>query len=121
MRRAFFVLVLTILAAPAWADEQPLSGAEMVAVLSGKTALGTDPASPYRQYFDPNGDTIYVPEGGEPDVGKWRVGGGQYCSQWGGRGWDCYDMTGDGDAITWIWPSTGQLYPARLVPGNALK
>lgn len=121
MRVALVILALTIVAAPALADEQPLSEAEMVAVLSGKTAFGTDPASPYRQYFDPGGETVYVPDGGEPDIGKWRVGVGQYCSQWGGRGWDCYDMTGDGDAVTWIWPGTGQTYPARMVTGNALK
>ena len=121
--RKSLMLVFCVLLFPgaAGADERPLSEAEMVAALSGKTAISTDAASPYRQYFDPNGDTTYVPEGGAPDVGKWRVGNGRYCSQWGGRGWDCYLMTGVGDRVTWIWPDSGQTYPARIIEGNGLK
>lgn len=122
MPARFAIVLLAVFAVPAAsADEWPLSEAEMVAALSGRTAISTDPASPYRQYFEPNGDTTYVPEGGAADIGKWRVGAGQYCSQWGGAAWDCYDMTGDGDAVTWIWPSSGAAYPARMVDGNALK
>lgn len=116
------VVLLAMLTAPAvLADERPLTEAEMVAVLSGRTAISTDPATPYRQYFDPDGETTFVPEGGPPDVGQWRIGAGQYCSHWGGDGWDCYDMIGEGDAITWIWRATGAAFPARMVDGDVLK
>lgn len=116
------VLLLVVLTAPtAFADERPLTGEEMIATLTGRTAISTDPATPYRQYFGPDGKTTYVPEGGPADVGLWRVRGGQYCSQWGGSGWDCYDMFGEGDAITWIWRATGAAFPARMVDGNALR
>ena len=122
MMGRFAIVLLAILSAPvASADERPLSEAEMVAALSGRTAISTDPASPYRQYFDPDGETTYVPDGGTPDVGLWRVTAGQYCSQWGGDGWDCYDMIGEDDAVTWIWRATGAAFPARMVDGNALK
>ncbi len=119
------VLLLAIsLAAQGTQAQEPrrLSAAEMQVLLSGHTAISTSGA-PYRQYFDADGKTIYLPEGGQPDTGKWRIDAGrqQYCSWWQRGGWSCYEMfeTGEGEII---WRSTGgRDYPARLVQGRQLE
>ena len=98
-----------------------LSAAEIQVLLSGHTAIGMG-GDPYRQYFDADGTTIYQPEGGPPDPGKWRIDATrqQYCSWWQRGGWSCYDMfeTGEGE-ILWRSPG-GRDYPARLVEGRQL-
>jgi hypothetical protein len=106
-----------VLAWPAAAQDQSLTGPEIEALLAGNTAIADDGS--YTQFFDPNGETPYLPTGGEVDVGRWTVRGDQYCSQWGGRGWDCYDVEGTDDHIVWISPG-GSRFAAQVVTGNQM-
>ena len=105
-------------------------GAELVRVsvteiedaLSGNTAIGNWLGEQYVQYFDPSGDTTYVPDSGQPSVGGWRVNvaSGQYESLWApARVWDTYDVFRDGD--DWFWTGGGvELSPFTIVEGNQL-
>jgi len=112
---------LTILAAlaalPAAAQDQPLTGDAIQTLLSGNTAIADDDS--YRQTFAADGTTIYAPAGGDPDAGLWRIEGDQYCSQWAGGGWDCYDVEGTADHIIWI--SGDSRFAAAIVQGEALE
>lgn len=100
------------------AEEQKLSGEEMVELLSGNTAIGEE--DDWKQFFDPNGDTPYVVDGDEVDLGKWKVEGDTYLSWWKSTGWTSYSMTGEGDRVTWISEDGGSDFLARIVPGKQL-
>lgn len=120
MRALLIVLLTLFTAGPATAgEERPLSGAEIEAAITDRTAIYDDGAT---QYFSSAGWSDYVTKGGPPDRGKWEVRGDQYCSWWERGGWSCYDVTGTvadgGDRITWIAPSRGTTYPGRMVDGN---
>ena len=112
---------LLLVAGTAEAEQRKLPAGEISAALSGKTAISTAGA-PYRQYFDPNGVTLYLPDGGAIDPGKWRVDAGkqQYCSWWARGGWSCYDVFQTAEDEN-LWRSaSGRDYPARLVEGRQL-
>lgn len=120
-------LACGLLIAPAVAQtqagERRLSGAEITAALSERTFVGEWKGTPFRQYFGKDGTTIYLAEGATPSPGRWRADEAkdQYCSQWGGRGWDCYDILGDGpDRIIWVVPGDGYRSPGRLLDGRQL-
>jgi hypothetical protein len=101
-------------AAEEWLTQQQIEQA-----LSGNTAVATGSTS-YRQYFDPEGATVYVPEGGQPSRGKRRTSADNtYCSWWAGTGWSCYRLSGDGDRITWH-AQDGSTWPAVIVEGRQL-
>jgi len=110
---ALAVLCGLALSMPA-AAEEPLTGEEIAAALTGHTAFYDEGA---RQYFDAAGWTDYIEPSGPPDRGKWEVRGDQYCSWWERGGWSCYDVTGSGNRITFI-SGRGTLYPGELVEGN---
>lgn len=99
-----------------------VSATEIEAALSGNTAIGDWLGEQYVQYFDPSGDTTYVPDSGQPSVGGWRVNvaSGQYESLWApARVWDTYDVFRDGD--DWFWTGGGvELSPFTIVEGNQL-
>lgn len=104
------------------AAERKLEAEEIAAVLSGNTVAGLWGETAYKSYFDPSGLTIYQPEGGPPDRGKWRVDGenDRYCSHWERSGWSCYDIYQEGDQIIWQLPSGGERYPSTLLVGDKL-
>jgi hypothetical protein len=114
-------LLLFASAAANAAEERKLSAAEIQAALNGKTAVSIG-GSPYRQYFDPSGVTIYLPEGGREDRGKWEADEAkqQYCSWWERGGWSCYDLFETEEGIVWRGES-GSEYRARLLDGRQLK
>ena len=107
--------------ATAMAAERKLSASEIQVFLSGNTAVSTGSGASYKQFFDPDGATLYLPEGGREDRGKWRADPAkqQYCSWWERGGWSCYDMFETEDGIIWRSPG-GRDYPARLLEGNRL-
>ena len=116
-------LFLVVLAAGASdAAERKLAADEIAAALTGNTVEGLWGETPYKSYFDPGGFTIYQPEGGRPDRGKWRADrdSDRYCSHWERSGWSCYDVYQDGDQIIWVQPSDGKRYPSTLLMGDQL-
>ena len=104
------------------ADEHALSKAEIVALLSGNTAIGTGAGTPWRQYFAEDGTTPYAIEGEGVEVGRWKVDDdGTYRSWWEGTGWTTYTMTGEDDRVTWITEDGHSRFPAKIVEGNQLE
>ncbi len=99
-----------------------VSAAEIETALSGNTAIGNWLGEQYQQYFDPSGDTTYLPDTGQSSIGQWRINveSGQYESLWGpARVWDTYDVFRDGDE--WFWTGGGvELSPFTIVAGNQL-
>ena len=77
-------IVLASLAAPAHAQSVKLEGHEIEALLSGNTAVGFWGDVSYRQYFDPDGTTIYVEAKANSALGEWRVANDSYQSIWSG-------------------------------------
>lgn len=120
MIRFCLAALLLLAATAAGAAERKLSADEIRGLLAGKTAVSTQ-GSPYRQYFDPNGVTLYLPEGGSEDRGKWEADETkqQYCSWWERGGWSCYDLYETEEGILWRGAG-GSEYPARLLEGRQL-
>ena len=92
MRKLAFALVAGLAALVLQpADSRPdekLTADEIQKLLDGRTALGNWRGTETRQYFASNGaTTIYLPKGGPPDEGKWKVdqAKNQYCSWWRAR------------------------------------
>lgn len=97
MRR---IMVLLVAIWPGFAVAQSweqVFGDGILTILSGAevTYIGA------RQTFDADGSTFY--EDGRPSLGRWRVTGDQYCSQWPPSDlWACYDVTVKGTGIRFI-------------------
>lgn len=87
------------------ADWQMLAGPEIATALSGqKMSYGQA-----WQRFDADGRTVY--NDGSDTVGKWRVSGDFYCSQWPPTpGWTCYQVKRDASdgALQFISESGGK-------------
>lgn len=110
-----FVAAVLVFSGAVKAEEKPLKGPDIQQILSDKTAFYDDGAI---QYFGAKGGTIYLNARGDREDGRWRVDGDRYCSHWG-RDWDCYDMTGEGDRVSWL-VSFGKDFKARLEDGKKL-
>ena len=61
------------LGSAAHAQSVKLTGEEIETLLSGNTAHGLWDGAPYRQYFGPDGVTIYAQDGARSARGEWRV------------------------------------------------
>ncbi len=100
-----------------------VSGDELASALSGNTIIGNWVGEDYRQFYDPNGETIYLADGAaNGSLGEWRVNvtTGQYESLWPPLpSWDAYEVFRDGDA--WFWTGQGvELSPFTIVEGDQL-
>jgi hypothetical protein len=92
------LLASLLLISSAHAAETKLTGAEMQAILYDKILYGKD----VEQIFQKSGVTFYL-SGGNQSQGNWKIDGEKYCSQWPpNEAWACYDMTQDGNKITFI-------------------
>ncbi|MET4103822.1 hypothetical protein ABIE58_003269 [Roseovarius sp. MBR-78] len=124
-RRVFMGLVLVaslIGGGVAMAASVKLSGPEIEALLSGNTITGTWSGTAYRQYYAPDGTTIYVPEGGRADEGRWRTNPdtNDYESWWRSTGWTPYALVRVGeDAYAWI--NGDRQEPFRVLPGRQIE
>ena len=116
----FALCLLLLCSQVVWSDERPLSGAEIKSSLSGNTVSGVQDGEAWKQYFDPNGQTTYV-SGGRASPGRWAVRGDKYCSQWPpSERWDCYEVTGNGNRMSFVPDGGGADWPFTVVSGNQL-
>lgn len=81
-----------------------LTAAQIKELLAGNTAFGTWSGSSYTQYYGENGLTVYIPEGGSPDEGKWRVNAdtNEYESWWRSTGWTPYTIVITNDGYAYV-------------------
>jgi len=121
-RRLFLALALGCMAGGAAAQSVKLRAHEIDALLSGNTAIGTWEGARYRQYFDPDGTTIYAPENARSSRGQWRIDADkdEYQSIWPRdaewEGW--FVMEWDG-TFYWVSKKTPPT-PFELVEGQQL-
>lgn len=100
------------LAAPAFAEEQPMKSAEVTAFLNGATVEGNQDGAAWSQTFDADGTTLYTTTSGETS-GQWQLRGDKFCSLWPpATGWDCYDITGEGENISFVPEDGSKAWPA---------
>jgi hypothetical protein len=106
---------------------EALKGADVEATLNNTTAyylpLSTTSA---RQFFNKNGETIYIDNLGAKTYGAWLVRGDGYCSVWPpSEHYVCYPLekaTGADGKVTYTFVSGGgsPRYEAALVKGNVV-
>lgn len=100
-------LALLITATPVAAQSVKLQEHEITALLSGNTAVGVWGEAPYRQYFDPDGVTIFAEDGAGEALGEWRVQDGELQALWPGdaewSGWFVMEYAGD---FYWVSKTT---------------
>ncbi len=110
-RRSFITSAMSVLAVPALAGETAgnavtvqLNASQIEQLLSDNTIVGTWSGSGYKQYFGTGGFTMYVPDGGQADQGKWRTNGdtNQYESWWRMTGWTPYTVVMTNNGYAWI-------------------
>ena len=119
----FAVVVLCSGCGSGEGDARPVPPAEIESALAGNTIIGEWLGEDYRQFFDVDGTTIYLPVGStRSSSGRWRVNArtGGYESWWSEPvGWEPYVVTRAGD--TWYWSNdTVEASPFEIVPGNQL-
>ncbi len=113
--------VLALAPLSASADEK-LTAAQIQELLDGRTALGNWRGTETRQFFESTGATVYLPKGGVPDEGRWKVDEAkdQYCSWWQRGGWSCYDVETDGAAYYWVTPGDDYRSPFTMTDGRQM-
>jgi hypothetical protein len=108
MLRPVLIFALLVISAPALADERKLSGAEIKQALADHTLKGKGDNGEWTQDFDPSGRTTYS-QGNSNSPGTWQIKGDQYCSAWPPNpNLSCYDVTRDGDTVTFISSGGGR-------------
>jgi hypothetical protein len=126
MKRRIFMGLLLCLPAlgtvAAQAAQQKLTAAEIEALLSGNTIVGTWSGTSYRQYYGSDGTTLYVPEGGRADEGRWRVNAetDEYESWWRSTGWTPYALARLGDG-NYAWINGDRMEPFEVLPGRQIE
>ncbi len=126
MQRRSFTATLAVLmlapALPALAAPTRMTAPEIEALLAGNTIVGTWSGTAYRQYYDAGGNTLYVPEGGKPDEGRWRVNAetNEYESWWQSTGWTPYAMVRTDDG-SYAWINGDRLEPFQVQAGRQVE
>ena len=99
------VLGLALLAAAplAFAEDVSLTATEISDLLRGRTAIGIWQGTPYRQFFNEDGSTIYAPKDRRSTFGAWRVDptSDLYESWWEGSGWETWDVIRRDGELYW--------------------
>lgn len=108
---------LSVAAAPA-----PITADEIAALLTGNTIVGTWSDTRYRQYFDANGTTAYVTDGGRADEGRWRVNPdtNEYESWWRSTGWTPYLLVHT-DEGGYAWVNGDRLETFEVLQGKHIE
>lgn len=114
------IIAAVCIAVPAHAQSVKLQEHEIEILLSGNTAVGLWDGTPYRQYFDPDGTTIYAQDDVRSTTGRWRVQGEEYQSVWPPNdtwdGWFVMEYNGD---FYWVSKSTPPT-PFQMLQGQHL-
>ncbi|WP_085904239.1 hypothetical protein [Kiloniella majae] len=113
---SYILIMASLLCFPALAhsEERKLSGEEIRQYLTDKKIIHRQGANnAFWQTFHASGITHYQAQDRKTELGKWSIQADQYCSQWGPFGWTCYDMTAQGNLITWI-SKEGTIYKGRI-------
>lgn len=114
LKYLFGIAVPLLANLPASAEERNLTGAEIEAALSDHSFRGDDGGRVTEQIFQRGGTTYYSVDANQ-SRGVWQVRGDQYCSKWPpGDNWACYNVTVDGDRLTFV-SGTGTRYPVKKV------
>ncbi len=101
-------------------NEHAMTQEEFTKLLLGNTIVGEWAGSPYRQFFDRGGNTIYIGDDGNRSQGYWRIReDGYYCSTWPpGQIENCYKVALVGEEL--LWYSGDNRYPSHIIEGNQL-
>ncbi|MEM6589984.1 MAG: hypothetical protein AAF641_16175 [Pseudomonadota bacterium] len=124
MLRRAVVIGMLVLPGVVFADEMTdpvdlqMTAPQIEALLTGNTIRGSWNGDGYTQFFDANGLTVYFPDGGRPDQGKWRVSADtdQYESWWERTNWTGYTIMVTNDGFAWV--SRGELQPFEVFEGK---
>jgi len=117
MRALALALLLSLTAGPSSAEEKPLTGEEIRALLPDILAV----SETTRQTFAKNGDTVFE-DGRRVTNGRWRIQDNFYCSTWPpGGGWRCYGVLFDKrdngpDVIVWVDVENGERTINTILP-----
>ena len=117
-----FLVGLLALATPVAAQSVKLKAHEIEALLSGNTAVGKWDGQPYRQFFDPDGSTIYAQKGARSALGEWRVDSerDEYQSIWPrDADWESLFVMEFAGDFFWVSKSTPPT-PFRILEGQQL-
>ena len=120
--RYLVIVVLMVIATTSLAQdsERLPTQAEFIQILLGNTLIGEWAGSPYKQFFDRGGNTIYIGDDGQRSQGYWRIReDGYYCSTWPpGQIENCYKVTLLGKDL--LWYSGEDRYSSYILEGNQL-
>lgn len=112
--------LLVLMATAANAQSVKLQAHEIAALLTGNTAVGLWDGAAYRQYFHPDGSTIYAQDGARSTLGQWRLQDGEYQSIWPNdaewESWFVMEYAGD---FFWVSKSTPPT-PFKVLEGQKL-
>lgn len=119
---SFMSAGLLTLGWPVTAQPAQMSAAEITALLSGNTIVGNWSGTDYRQFFQPDGNTVYLLGDGRRDDGQWRVNAdtNEYESWWRSTGWTPYAMVRT-DAGGYAWINGDQLEPFEVLSGQQIE
>ena len=99
-----------------------MTGDEIRDLLTGNTAIGRWDGMKYRQWFGPDGVTLYAQDGSRTARGEWRVDDNlqEYQSIWAGDpDWDGWFVMEYGDTFYWVSRATPPT-PFQVVEGQSL-
>ncbi|MCK8462249.1 hypothetical protein MUY35_00115 [Aliiroseovarius sp. S1339] len=121
-RRVALAFLCALLAVPAVAQSVKLKAEDITALLTGNTAVGIWDGRAYRQYFDPDGTTIFAQEGTPSSQGEWRSDAerDEFQSIWPSdtewEGWYVMEYLGDYFWVSKTTPPT----PFKILNGRRL-
>lgn len=119
MIRYACICALVLSAGVGHAQSVKLAAHEITVLLSGNTAVGKWNGVSYRQYFDPDGSTIYAQEKTPSARGEWRVEEEECQSLWGGAAWEGWFVMEYAGGWYWVGKTTPPT-PFEVVAGEQL-
>jgi hypothetical protein len=109
-----FLVVLSLLAAPAMAMSQDLAtGDQITAALTGNTVIGSMAASgAYTEFYAEDGKIRAADY-----EGAWTVQGDTMCFTYGDAAPTCWGVRLNGDQVTWVSDAADE-GTGTILPGN---